>query len=118
VGNARSKSQKKRESGHVGGAQMAQAWNGQQPSLPSPARRNSRDTRRAALRCVLSHASDLGLVTVSIGFDPLFNSSIRIGDSVCLAVPQNLLLPVHCGGGEALRSGIGKSWATPLHFHV
>ena len=29
--NARSKSQSER--GHVGGAQMAQAWNGQQPSL-------------------------------------------------------------------------------------
>lgn len=72
--HARSKSQSERS--HVGGAQMAQAWNGQQPSLLSSARRNSRDTHRVVPRGVLSRAGDVGVLLVGMGFDPLFNSML------------------------------------------
>ncbi|WP_426397349.1 hypothetical protein ACN9M1_03285 [Ralstonia sp. R-29] len=55
---------------------MAQAWNGQQPSLLSSARRNSRDTHRVVPRGVLSRAGDVGVLLVGMGFDPLFNSML------------------------------------------
>lgn len=62
---------------------------------------------------------DVSVLLVGISLDPFFQFD-ALNWRFRFASPSavNLLLPVQGGGDDVLRSGIGKSRATPVHFHV